>query len=248
MSLISPRFVPPVIAHRGASMYAPENTFAAFTKAHELGIHWVEFDVMLSKDDEAVIIHDETLERTTSGKGLVGERLYSELKDLDAGTWFQADYAAERIPTLQLMMELLKKLGLSANIEIKPQLGREEATVKKVLATLEKSEPHDLFPPLISSFSFETLQWVQKLAPNSMIGFLMHEWQADWRVKCDELQAVTVNINDKILSEKRVQEVKNTDRQVLVYTVNNAERAQTLFNWGVSAVFSDCPDRILSKR
>lgn len=124
-------FNPPIIAHRGASKYTPENTFAAFRKAKELGINWVEFDVMLTADGEVVVIHDETLERTTNGTGAVIAQAYSYLRTLDAGSWFDPSFANEKIPTLREVIKLLNELDMFANIEIKAQSGNEETTAKK---------------------------------------------------------------------------------------------------------------------
>ena len=94
-------FDPPVIEHRGVSSYAPENTMSAFTRAVQLGIQWVEFDVMLAACGTPIIIHDESLDRTTNGHGNVGDYSYSYLRTLDAGSWFSPSYSGERIPSLE---------------------------------------------------------------------------------------------------------------------------------------------------
>jgi glycerophosphoryl diester phosphodiesterase len=237
--------IPPIIAHRGASLQAPENTLAAFRKAKELGIHWVEFDVMLTADDEVVVIHDETLERTTNGKGAIGMLTYSELQALDAGSWFHSDYCNEKVSTFRAVMDFLNEHEMSANIEIKAQKGREEITVEKVLAVLESMSHHYFTPPLISSFSLKTLQQVRQHSADSLIGFLMHQWQKDWQVICDDLQASAVDVNHTILTPHKVKEMKDSQRVVLAYTVNDPVRAQELYSWGVDAVFSDCPQQML---
>src|SRR5690348_1162223 len=94
------RFDQGVIGHRGACTYAPENTLASFKKAHELGIQWVEFDVMLSRDKVSVVFHDETLNRTTNGTGYIDECTFDELSKLDAGSSFGPEFKGERIPLL----------------------------------------------------------------------------------------------------------------------------------------------------
>src|SRR3990167_7450135 len=113
-------FLPPVIAHRGASAYAPENTLAAFRKAHDLGIQWIEFDVMLSADHVPIIFHDNLLDRTTNGRGEVGDFSFKALHELDAGAWFNPKFSGEHIPSLQDTVAFLRQTGMAANIEIKP--------------------------------------------------------------------------------------------------------------------------------
>lgn len=230
-------FNPPLIAHRGASGLAPENTLAAFIKAKELGINWVEFDVMLTSCGEVVVIHDETVDRTTNGKGLVVEQTYASLKKLDAGSWFNPIFFKERIPTLKQVLELLNKLQLSANIEIKAQLGMEKETVARVLQNLEQTKLH--YPFLISSFSLTILENVRKQSSSCLLGFLMDKWLPDWLSLCDQLNCATVNVNERILDHDKVQQIKKSGRFVLAYTVNDAERAKELFSWGVDAVFAD---------
>src|SRR3990167_3541643 len=128
---------PPVIAHRGASAYAPENTFAAFLKAKELGARWLEFDVMLAACGEVVVIHDETLNRTTNQSGLVDHATYADLKTLDAGSWFDPLFSTEIIPTLEMTIDFLYRHQLAANIEMKAPIGKEEITAKKVLDIIQ---------------------------------------------------------------------------------------------------------------
>lgn len=236
---------PPVIAHRGASVFAPENTLAAFRKAKTLGVNWVEFDVMLTADDEPVVIHDEKLNRTTNGKGLVINYTYQEIKKLDAGSWFDPTFSTEKIPSLIEVIDLLNQLQLSANIEIKAQEGKEELTVKKVLAIINQQWANNHSQPLISSFSLPILEWVRHHSATSMLGFLMHRWNKEWEKICDRLQCVSVDVNYKILTQRKVKKIKDSNRTLLAYTVNDAELARTLFSWGVDAVFSDNPEKVL---
>src|SRR5579883_658010 len=238
-------FDPPITAHRGVSRMAPENTLAAFRKAKELGIHWVEFDVMLSSDDIAVVIHDETLDRTTGFNGNVGDFPYRFLKTLDAGSWFDPSFSKERIPTLADVINLLNELKLSANIEIKAQPGKEDQTVKRVMDVIEAHWGNISMPPLISSFSISILEKIRAHSARSLIGFLMHEWRKDWEDVCDDLQAIAVDVNHKILDPEKVKSIKATQRALLAYTVNDVGLANKLYSWGVDAVFSDTPNELL---
>jgi glycerophosphoryl diester phosphodiesterase len=238
-------FDPPVIAHRGASNLAPENTLSAFVKAAASGAKWVEFDVMLAACGEAVVIHDETLERTTNGTGNVSDYPYSYLRTLDAGSWFHPRFANERIPTFKEVIEVIKEQGLNANVEIKALPGLEDKTVRKVLSDIENYWPANAAPPLISSFSMEALKLVRAYSPTALIAILIHEWFEAWYDYTEELACVSLDINHEILDAEKVKLIKATGRFLLCYTVNNPRRALELFSWGVDAVFTDQVNVIL---
>jgi len=237
---------PPVIAHRGASAYAPENTMSAFIKAAQLGIKWVEFDVMQAATDELIIFHDEQLERTSNSFGNVCDQPYAYLNSLDVGSWFNAKFSGERIPILLTVIEFLQSVNMFANIEIKPLPGQEERLVKRILKEMQpylwKANNQFLF----SSFSIQTLQILRKYSHTCQIGLLLHEWQAEWSEISQDLNCVSIHINQEIISEESARNIKNMDKLLLCYTVNEPLRAQELYSWGVDAVFSDAPDIILS--
>jgi len=237
-------FDPPVIAHRGMSANAPENTMAAFTRVVQAGIQWVEFDVMLAACGTPVVIHDETLERTTGHAGSVGDFPYSYLSTLDAGGWFQSAFSGERIPAFAQVMEFLADTKLCANIEIKPLPLQEERTVVQALQVLKTHFPENSPSLLFSSFSHATLHELRKHAPTCQLGLLMHAWQPDWREFASALNCVSVHVNQEILTATRAAEIKTDNKILLSYTVNDVDRAEALFASGVDAVFSDCPDRI----
>tara|TARA_R110000868_G_scaffold134591_3_gene346660 strand:- start:202 stop:939 length:738 start_codon:yes stop_codon:yes gene_type:complete len=237
-------FDPPVIAHRGASADAPENTMAAFTRAIQLGIEWVEFDVMLAACGTPIVFHDETLERTTNTTGFVKDHSYAYLRTLDAGSWFHASFAGERIPSLAQVAEFLADTGLHANVEIKPLPGQGEQTVIETLKVLspffDASSPSILF----SSFSVPVLEFLRARAPRCHMGLLMHDWLPTWQASVDSLQCVSIHAENDMLTEERVKHLKCSGKELLSYTVNDIDRAEALFSWGVDAVFSDCPDQI----
>ncbi len=239
------QFQPPVIAHRGASSYAPENTMTAFTKAIQLGVKWIEFDVTLSADDVPVIFHDDKLERTTDGKGYIWSHPYSVLAKLDAGSWFDPMYSSERIPTLLEVLEFLGNYGVAANIELKSQPGHEEKLVKRILQDMAKLKSSPMPEQLLfSSFSIDALRYLRKYAPERQLGLLQHEWHHEWRSICTQLGCVSINVNKKILTPDFADEIKNMNMFLLVYTVNDPARARELYSMGVDAVFSDNPDII----
>ncbi len=237
-------YEPPVIGHRGACAYAPENTMSSFTKAVQLGIRWIEFDVMLAACGTPIVIHDETLDRTTNAVGKVGDYPYAFLRTLDAGSWFSPAFSGERIPAFEQVIEFVRDTGICANVEIKPLPGQDEATVlaalKVVARYFSEINPYILF----SSFSVPALQYLRKYSPGCAIGLLMHEWLSDWQVIADELNCVSINVNQEILTAANIPVLKVDGRQVLSYTVNDARRAEQLFSSGVDAVFSDNPDLI----
>ncbi|VVC76085.1 Glycerophosphoryl diester phosphodiesterase [Aquicella siphonis] len=238
-------FDPPVIGHRGASAYAPENTIASFTKAMLMGVKWVEFDVTLSSDGEPIIFHDERLDRTTNGHGEVSDFPYSYLRSLDAGAWFHSRFSGERIPTLRAVIEFLQNGNMSANIELKPVPGREEQLIRRVMKDMEPYLSSANHKYLFSSFSMETLHLLRQYAPGCQLGMLLHEWESGWQGICNKLQCVSVHVNHEIVVEADIREIRNMGKAALCYTVNDSGRAKRLFAYGVNAVFSDVPDKIL---
>lgn len=238
------KFNPPVIAHRGASAYAPENTMAAFTKAAQLGARWVEFDVMQTADGMPVVFHDDELDRTTNGKGRIEQYPYAYLRGLDAGQWFDTRFSGEIIPTLSQVMEFLHANNLSANVELKACPGREEALVVSVLKVIATYPPTTRTQILFSSFDLTTMRFLHLHAPDAFLGFLLHEWQPDWEAMCESMHCATVNVNHEIMTHEAARNIKAMGKALLCYTVNDAARALELFSWGVDAVFTDAPDKI----
>jgi glycerophosphoryl diester phosphodiesterase len=243
---VSLNFHPPVIAHRGASGYAPENTMAAFTKAAQLGIKWIEFDVMQAEQGIPIIFHDDILDRTTNARGNVIQYSYPFLQSLDAGAWFHHHFASEKIPCLQHLIEFLQNTKMSANIEIKALPGRDEELVKRVLAELSTQIISAESVILFSSFSMEALYCLRKYAPQALLGLLLHEWESGWEETCINLQCVSLHINHEIITLETVNKIKSMGKKLLCYTVNEPTRAAQLYAWGVDAVFSDVPDKIWS--
>ncbi len=238
------RFRPPLLAHRGASASAPENTLAAFKKAQEQGARWLEFDVMLAACGEVVVFHDETLDRTTNGQGLLQVQPYSYLQTLDAGSWFDPRFAGERIPRLSEVLAFLQEERLSANIEIKALPGMEKETVTHVLSQLEQYKT--IPTPLISSFSIPVLKELRQQSALLQLGFLMDDLAMDWEKTYRELHCTSLNLNQNLLNPTLIQQLKAISSLLLAYTVNDPARAADLFSWGVDAIFTDCPAKILA--
>src|SRR5699024_8402340 len=160
---------PLIMAHRGASGNAPENTMAAFQLAVDEGADGIELDVHLSKDGEIVVIHDDTLNRTTNGTGNVHEKDLAELKTYDAGSWFDPKFSEERIPLLQEVIDILPE-SVFLNIEIKNSPIVHTGIEQKLVDLLGKN--NRLNDTLISSFDHESLYTIKKLAPELKIGII----------------------------------------------------------------------------
>jgi glycerophosphoryl diester phosphodiesterase len=234
-----------VIGHRGAAGYAPENTIAAFDKALSLGCRFIEFDVMCSSDGEPFIVHDDSLKRTTNGRGDVGLVDAAYLQSLDAGSWFSKQFKGERIPHFKEALKWLSFSGIQANIEIKPYQGSVEQTTVAVLSYIHRYWPQGKDLPLVSSFEMEALVLCRSIAPEMPIGLLLHEWDEQWLQKAKQLDCYSVHFNRKILTADRVKQVKAQGYIVCAYTVNRKRLANKLLDWGVDAVFSDYPDLLL---
>lgn len=238
--------LPRVIGHRGAAAHAPENTLASIRKAAALGVTMVEFDVKLTRNRVPVVIHDDTLDRTTDGSGTVANSDFAALRTLDAGRKFAPEFRGERIPTLDEVLTLALELGLGVNIEIKPSPGREVETTEVALASARKLWPADRPAPLISSFAIESLLKAREIAPDWPRGYLIWDRPAVWAANADAVGAATINFSQEKETAETIAEYRATGRPVLAYTVNEAERAKALFEIGVAGVFSDAPDRILA--
>jgi len=226
------------IAHRGGGVLAPENTLAGLRMAADLGCKGVEFDVMLSGDGTPVLIHDETLERTTSGRGRVAETGDAELARLDAGSWHSGRFAGEPVPSFGDAAELCLALGLWANVEIKPSRGHEAETGRKV--ALEARELWSgLPPPLLSSFSLEALVAAREAAPELPRGLLVGAPPADWLTRLRQLGCLSLHCSRRYFGRRLLDEARHAEVPLLVYTVNDPEDAMQLLHSGVAAVITD---------
>lgn len=230
-----------IIGHRGAAAYAPENTFAAFNQALTLGCRHIEFDVMLSADGEPFVIHDESLKRTTNGRGDVGLVNADYLESLDAGKWFARRFCGEKIPHLSDAIKWLNFSDVNANIEIKPYPGTAQLTSVAVLSCINRFWSSEKLP-LISSFNLDALQWCRTLAPEMPIGLLLHTWDEDWLNLAEDLSCFSIHLNRKIITSERVRAIKEKGYFVLAYSVNRKRQAKKLIDLGVDALFSDYPD------
>jgi glycerophosphoryl diester phosphodiesterase len=238
---VAPAALPSVIGHRGAAGVAPENTLGGFVRARALGCRWVEFDVRLTADGEPILLHDDRLCRTTNGHGAARRMPLAAIRRLDAGHWFAADFAGERVPTLAEAVTLLGTLGLGANIELKAAGSDEAATGRAGAAALARLWPPHLPAPLVSSFLPTALTAVAETAPSLVRGLLLHRVPKDWRRRAEDVGAVAIHADHRGLDPAIVAAIRENGYSVLAYTVNEPARARTLLTWGVTSVFSDLP-------
>jgi glycerophosphoryl diester phosphodiesterase len=237
--------LPRVIAHRGASDFAPENTLSALRKAAELGATWVECDVMLDGCGEAIIFHDRTLQRTTNGRGRVSQTPYNRIRQLDAGTWFDAAFKGEVVPTLAAWLETAATLNVGLNLELKVGRAGAGALVEAVSVALARHWHAGLPTPLISSASIDCLVAMRHSTSHHMLAYITNRWRSNWAAILSQCNGISLNINHRALTPKRVQEIKEKNILVLAYTVNDVELANALFDMGVDVVFSDNPRLLL---
>jgi glycerophosphoryl diester phosphodiesterase len=233
--------LPAVIGHRGAAACAPENTLAGLRKAKELHCRWVEFDVRLTADDQLILLHDERLERTTNGWGKAALLPLAAVRRYDAGRRFDAAFKGERVPTLAEAVTVLGELGMGANIELKAARGREAETGTVAATLLRRLWPPQLPAPLVSSFLQDALAAVQARAFLIARGILFHAVPRNWSVLAEKLGCAAIHADHRYLHSAVVAEIRESGYPLLAYTVNDPTRAQTLFSWGVTSVFSDVP-------
>lgn len=231
---------PRIIAHRGGGALAPENTLAGLRIAHRLGCRGVEFDVMLTADEIPVLMHDETLERTTDGHGALAAVTAAELACLDAGARHNPAFAGERAPTFCAALALCAELGLWVNAEIKPAAGAEVATGRAVARTVvERAFPLAPGRLVFSSFSMPALRAAREIAPGVPRALLCETLPKDFRAQLAACAATALHVAARSITPALLAPICNSGIPVACYTVNNRATAARLFAMGVAAVFSD---------
>lgn len=235
---------PRLAAHRGAGKLVPENTLAALKHGHMLGYRMAEFDVKLSADGVAFLLHDATLQRTTNGRGRADALTWRELAQLDAGSWHSRPFAGEPLPTLAAVAHYCRANDVDINIEIKPTPGRERETGAAVALDASLLWSETATPPLLSSFSELALAAAQEVAPDLPRAFLFSRLPIDWRERCMALGCVAVDVKHTALRPKVVEEAHALGLAVVAWTVNEPARVKLLGQWGVDTIITDAVDRL----
>ncbi|MSS83366.1 glycerophosphoryl diester phosphodiesterase [Actinomycetaceae bacterium WB03_NA08] len=236
-----------IIAHRGVSSLAPENTMAAFVKCLDLGVQWFEFDVQLLGDASLVVMHDDTADRTTNGTGQLQDMSFDEARRLDAGLWFGPEYRFERIPELTTVVDLLNTTALCANLEVKytqnPQLRDSLVEAVSRIASGVK----DQSKLLISSFDPTVLSRMQDFATAFLVE--ARTVRADFHgvvQRALDLGCVAIHPEEDSVGPAQVQAWHDAGLKVNVWTVNDKARAQEFYDMGVDGLITDRPQDFLS--
>ena len=235
---------PRVIAHRGGGTLAPENTLAAIRTGHRLGCRAVEFDVVLAGDGVPVLMHDDTVDRTTNGHGCVSDLDSGALSRLDAGNWHGAAFKGEPVPTFEAAARLCVTLGLWANVEIKPAQGREVDTGRLAAMMARDTWRNAAIPPLLSSFLPHALIAAHEAAPELPLGLLFDAVPSDWQRQLETLHCISLHCNAAKLTGAVARDIVAAGYGLAAWTVNDPAEARQLFTIGVDAIFTDRPDQI----
>jgi glycerophosphoryl diester phosphodiesterase len=240
---------PYIIAHRGVSAKAPENTLASFERAASVsGIDMIELDVRLSKDEEVIVLHDRTLQRTSTGNGPARNYSMEEIRRFDAGSWFHPMFSQQRIPTL---CEVFQQVGgrLWIDVEIKSDwLHREPPGLleEKVLDAVHRSgmDNHVMF----SSFDHQLLAAIKKMRPSSVTGILYNFSRDFGRLPSTLAESVGASVfvcAKRELTHRMVDDAHRHGIAVYVYTLNSIHDAQRMLTYGVDGILSNNSDDIL---
>jgi glycerophosphoryl diester phosphodiesterase len=232
---------PWIIAHRGASGHAPENTLAAFERAVQLGAGFIETDIRLTRDARFVAIHDDTLERTTNGRGAVQQHTLAELRELNAGHWFDREFTGQRIPTLEEVLEFGKKHDVVFYLEVKfdTAMGMHHSLVAELRRTESAART------IVISFDPAMLTSLRALDASIMTGLLVDRDPSPDAVKkavaagarqlCPHFQAATPEL---------VEQAHGADLQVATWTVNEPGDLRAVIASKVDGIMTDLPDRL----
>jgi glycerophosphoryl diester phosphodiesterase len=235
---------PRYIAHRGAGKLAPENTLAAMRAGHRHGYRMVEFDVKLSRDGVSFLLHDDTLDRTTNGRGRADAMSWSDLAKLDAGSWHSPEYAGEPLPTLSVIAHWAIANDVACNIEIKPMPGRERETGAMVAVDASELWRGAPVAPLLSSFSEESLQAARASVPELPRALLFDRIPVDWQERLARLDCVAIDADYRVLDPMLVANARRAGYKVLAFTPNDGGFVHKLLDWGVDGAITDAVNTI----
>lgn len=237
--------LPKIIGHRGAKDLAPENTIPSLEASVEHNLKWIEVDVKTSKDNVPFLLHDDLLDRTTSGRGYPYNYLYKEILNLDAGSWFNRKFSNTYPPTLEevLIFCLGKKIGL--NIELKPNKGKERINVNAISSLMKKNKFSVQY--YFSSFDYFSLKLMRRKMPHAALGYLIYNFDEKKLTSILEdslnLHCFSIGFDINIINRTLVKNCKEKSLIVTVYSNNNIEYRTAVELWaiGVDSIFVDNP-------
>ncbi len=242
--------LPKLIGHRGVKYLCPENTIESVVKAFEIGLTCVEIDVKVSKDKVPILLHDDTLNRTTNGTGLAIDYIYDDIKKLDAGKFFYKKDTNLFVPRLKDILDLCISKKRNLNIELKPNKDFEIINIHKICELTKHVKEIDIF---YSSFDIISILEISRLYPQSKRSFLLDNFSEH---NIDDLINISINNNLKIcglnidiLSEDIIKKIKNNDISITIYSDKNISllEANNLFSLGIDSIFIDNPTDLINK-
>lgn len=242
MPIIIPAPKKQLIGHRGVAGLRPENTYTSFKYAAELGLSWIEFDITLTADDFWVVMHDASLDRTTTGQGLVRGYKLLELAKMEAGLWFRPAYLNEPIPTLHGALQLAQELNLFCNVELKNTEADPNKNATLISEFIEKN--HNLVHAriLLSSFDLNCLIAVRSRLANTPIGYLIEEFAPDTIEIVRRHNFNSINCAVEKITLNDISMAAKANIPVFLYTINDQVTSSFWLDKGVSAIFTDRPD------
>jgi len=236
--------LPKLIGHRGVKNLKPENTLESITTAFDLGLECVEIDVKVSKDNIPLLLHDDTLDRTTNGSGLVCNFTFDQINHLDAGYFFYKSKTDIKVPSLRSVLDLIKRKQKYLNIELKPNKNYEELNVKNILKEISRISYDKIY---FSSFDLSSCILSKEKAPHIQCGFLNDDFKKfniDQTIDiCKKYNFFSCGINLNFFSNSIINKFIKNDIQVTVYADKNISKVQAhnLWNNNVTSIFIDDP-------
>jgi glycerophosphoryl diester phosphodiesterase len=238
--------LPKLIGHRGVKNLSPENTIESISLAQQLGLNWVEIDVKISKDLTPILLHDDTLERTTDAKGSPMELEYNKIRKFDAGSFFYNHATKIYIPTLEETLLFCKLNNICLNIELKPNLGFEKENVEAIARVLKMFDFSNQY--YFSSFDWKSIILMKDFIPDAYFGLLIHEFNKKTSLKkaldiCQKYNFSCCGFNKNIINSEIINAMKKNKLITTVYSINNIKLniAKDLWSSGVDSIFIDDP-------
>ena len=232
-----------ICGHRGAARYKPENTISGFEWCVQNGIEWAECDVQLTIEEVLLVIHDDTLDRTSNTTGLVKEIRKKELETINVGKIDSKNYFFQKIPTMEELLRYCKNSKLKLNIEMKfyqpIKNSYRERLVSNLLQAIKKNNIKDQV--LVTSFDLDSLLLLRKYSNQIPVGVLYESLPKNWEQNVRDLNATTIHLDHKSVTGDQIKQMSKRDIQTFVYTCNHPPEIDDLWRFGLSGVITDDP-------